>query len=193
MPIHPLRSAASVLVVAFLAGCGSESSSSTPEAGDPRELIVNGSFEAPVVDSTKTPYNTYTVATTIEGWTVANVDLVHRMLWKPASGRQSLDLNGPKSGSIACRVATRAGAQYYLSLAYATNPVVDATAPEIRVCRVVWNGVAVETLSVVRTDSIRWDDAHVLLAAQGNDSLRIESISAGRGGVALDDISLVGP
>lgn len=180
----------------MLAACGSDDSSSPAPAAQ-RELITNGSFELPKVADTAAGgvgFNTYTTVTNaVTGWTVANVDLVHRILWPAASGNQSIDLNGASAGRIARRVDSKAGATYTLSMTLATNPASDPYgSPETRSCRVLWNQVPVETLSVMRTSPIAWKHHSVILVAKGNDSLQIESLTAGRAGVALDAISLSG-
>jgi hypothetical protein len=143
-------SSALVCTVAFLAmtGCGSDDSSSAP--AEPRELITNGSFESPkVADTISSAFTTYYAATNVvSGWTVAYVDIVHRKLWPAASGNQSIDLNGSVAGRVARRVDTKAGATYTLSLALAANPAVGDISPSTRKCRILWNQVPVETLSV---------------------------------------------
>lgn len=179
-----------------LIGCGSDDTSSPPEPQ--RELITNGSFESPKVadtSSSASAFATYdVVSNTVTGWTVDHVDLVHRKLWPAAAGSQSIDLNSSSAGRIARRVDTKVGGTYTLSFAIATNPASDAYgSPETRKCRVLWNQVPVETLSVTRVNTIAWTLHSKALVAKGNDSLQIESITAGRAGVALDAVSLTGP
>lgn len=197
IPMFPRFRIAAILVCAAsalqLIGCGSDDSSSAPPAPQ-RELITNRSFESPrVTDTSFSGFNTYNVVSSaVTGWTVAYVDLVHRKLWPAASGNQSIDLNSSSAGRIARRVDTKAGGTYTLSFAIATNPASGNGSPETRKCRVLWNQVPVETLSVVRTDEIAWKRHSKTLVAKGDDSLQIESITGGNAGVALDSMSLMG-
>ncbi len=196
MNSNPYRTASIFFVATsfLIAGCGSDSSASP---SDPvGQLITNGNFESPMVADTSLSskafltYDSYSNA--VLGWTISGVDLVHRMLWPAASGNQSIDLNSSVSGRIARRVDTKAGATYTLSFSIATNPASDYTSPETRMCRVLWNQVPVETLSVLRVSTIAWKRHERNLVAKGNDSLQIESITVGRAGVTIDSVSLLG-
>lgn len=155
-----------------------------------------GGFETPAVsDTIRDNFSTYTATTKLSnGWTVQNVDIVHRKLWPAASGNQSIDLNSAGRGSIAMRMDTKAGSKYVLAFSFATNPVSDLPySPETRRFRIVWNQVPVDTLDVPRASPIVWRRHSMELLAIGQDSLRLESISDGRAGVAIDSISLQGP
>jgi len=195
-----IPNSASLAVVAMLAfaGCGSDSSSNSVTPEPTRNLISNGSFELPAVADTSAsaskPFNTYVgTSQLVTGWTVGNVDIVHRRLWTAAEGNQSVDLNSQSIGWIGTRVASKAGGAYTLKFSYGANPASALDSPELRSFRVVWNGNPVETLSVQRTAPIVWKTESIKLTAVGNDSLRIESLTAGSSAAAIDDVSLVGP
>ncbi len=84
-------------------------------------LIANGSFERPETNS----FTTYAKGShQIPGWqiTIGTVDIIGSN-WQPASGKQSLDLDGtPGPGGIAQSFATVPGLKYTLTFALAGNP-----------------------------------------------------------------------
>lgn len=191
----PLLAPGIVSLVVLFSGCAEDDPAVLrPEPS--RELVAMGSFETPVVrDTLVEGFASYTATTKLSnGWTVQSVDLVHRKLWPAASGNQSIDLNAAGPGSIAMRMDTKEGSRYVLAFSFATNPASDLPAsPETRRFRIVWNQVAIDTLDVPRTSPIAWRRHSLELMAIGKDSLRLESISDGRAGVAIDSISLQGP
>lgn len=88
------------------------------------DLVINGSFESPVVDG---QFNTYigVDTTSLTGWVVdqANTSVDHDGgLWVDADGFQSIDMNGTEAGSIYQDLATTASQQYTLRFALAGNP-----------------------------------------------------------------------
>lgn len=158
-----------------------------------RELIEWGSFETPIMSSQD--YVSYIgLNHQPDGWTVERVDYVHANRWPAASGMQSIDLNALYPGAISRRVNTKTGKKYALSFSYATNTGnVYPSSPETRIFRVMWNQIPIDTLEVMRTNTIDWKRHTLVLNAVGNDSLRFESLTGGSAGAALDSISLVGP
>jgi hypothetical protein len=181
-----------LLAAIALASCGSSSPTQTVVL---RDVVYNGSFELPLVDTTNpsTPFHTYTLGTDgPTGWIADNVDLVYRTLWPAANGSQSIDLNAQTSGWIEQVVATQPGGVYELVFAYAANPA-QSQLPLLKKFRVVWNGTPVETLQVNATVAIAWNRDTVHLTAKGSDTLKFESLVGGSGGATVDDVSLVGP
>jgi choice-of-anchor C domain-containing protein len=91
------------------------------------DLVVNGSFEDPIIG---TGYINQTSPTNFPGWTITtnNVDIVNPVLqWGPgavaADRIQVLDLVGYGStGGIAQVVRTKIGTVYDLRFAYSNNP-----------------------------------------------------------------------
>jgi hypothetical protein len=181
-----------LFAVPVLLSCGSNSAT---QAVVLRNVIYNGSFELPSVDTSNAlkPFITYTLGTDgPTGWTASNVDLVFRTLWPAANGSQSIDLNAQSAGWIKQVVSTQASGDYALVFAYAANPAMSEL-PLLKKFRVLWNGIPVETLQVTATATIAWSRDTVHLKARGSDTLEFESLVGGNAGAALDDVSLIGP
>jgi len=191
MPAPRLALAYGLVAFSILAACSSNGSASGPEE---RNIIQNGGFELPKVDSTggNTVSSYLSSSQAITGWTTSNVDIVTHGLWSPAEGTQSLDLNGSSAGWIQQVVATQPNQFYLLAFAYSANTDLSAY-PQNKRFRVMWSGSPVETLTVAATNPIRWSRDTLLLMGTGRDSLRFESLVTGNAGPALDDISLIGP
>ena len=107
--------------------------------GNTANLVVNGSFEQPVVPNGVAVDGTTNVAS----WTIesGNVDLC-RAYWQPAEGYQSIDLDGYYAvGTIFQDVATNPGTTYTLRFALSGNP----DRQDIKSMEVWWGSTLVDT------------------------------------------------
>jgi hypothetical protein len=89
--------------------------------------LSNGDFETPVLPAGQQAY-TGTPALPGFGWQVASGDIdVIRTLWQPASGAQSIDLNGFTAGTIYQDFSFSAGGHWAVMFAMSANPDSPAT------------------------------------------------------------------
>jgi hypothetical protein len=93
-----------------------------------QNLLINGSFELPVVGSTG--WLVPSCSTEIPGWRVGctgNIEVVPSCwLWLASDGLNSLDLNGVLPGSVAQDIIVAAGSTYRVSFDMAYNSQVPA-------------------------------------------------------------------
>ncbi|MFI6764962.1 sigma-70 family RNA polymerase sigma factor [Streptomyces sp. NPDC050355] len=102
--------------------------STTPSADPgpvPDPQVSDGAFESPSVGDA--PHIPYRDGQFIGAWRVENsVNLTGPKGWQPATGMQSLDMNGDQPGStagaISQSIATKPAAQYTVSFYLAGNP-----------------------------------------------------------------------
>ncbi len=122
---------AALAVVAMVAFVFSKMAPSTKTgtasiAGAHQNLVVNGSFESPIVGLTEKGRNFPSGSTDIMGWTVGspgNVDIV-RYYWPASDGFNSLNLSGVlKHRSISQEISLVKGMAYLLTfdMAYCVN------------------------------------------------------------------------
>jgi hypothetical protein len=82
--------------------------------------LVNGDFESPVVTGQGLPAN---VAPPGFGWTIASGDIdILGTYWQPATGFQSLDLNGSTTGSIYQDFTFDSAGTWAFSFSLSANP-----------------------------------------------------------------------
>jgi choice-of-anchor C domain-containing protein len=88
----------------------------------PAPLLANGGFEYPAIPGNA--FIRYGTGSTVGPWRVTegNVDLTGANFWQTADGRQSLDLEGSESGTVAQNLPTRVGGCYTVTFALAGNP-----------------------------------------------------------------------
>jgi choice-of-anchor C domain-containing protein len=161
--LNPGMSRAIVFLTAAFA-CGAAASGGSAVAATARpalraasgNLVVNGSFERPVVASpcpgggsaNPTPgICTYFGGSTgITGWTVGSnsADVSSRAVWKPAAGHQSIDLSGDGPGSLTQAIRTTPGARYILRWAVAGN---GDCGQKVKSMVVYWNGAIAAALN----------------------------------------------
>ena len=113
--------------------------------------------------------------------------------WLPASGAQSLDLNGPASpGNISQTVSDVSGATYDIAFELAGDPYVG---PPIKTLDVLWDGSIVGTPSFntagLGPANMGWTLELFTVTGSGTDTLAFTSTTPGAGGPALDDVALV--
>ncbi|MCC6831102.1 MAG: choice-of-anchor C family protein [Thermoleophilia bacterium] len=158
-----------------------------PGGNGGEELVSNGGFETPAIGGAFVNQTS-----SFGGWTLAsgNVDL-DRAWNAPASGSQSLDLNGTIPGSISQIVKTTPGATYRISFALAGNPGL----PVVKEALVHWDGAPLRTVRFdttgKSTSAPGWTTVTLEATATNPTAvLRFEARSTGNVGVLLDDISV---
>ncbi len=184
--IHQLGLAAAVF------GCAAASASSN--------LIVNGSFEDPVVpDSNGNGWITVYSGSTIgsAGWIVDqnSVDVHTREFstkWNCADGLQALDMTGGNQGIIHQEVAVTPGVDYQLSFYMSANL---AFAPQITSLEVYADGTMLGQVDFDTTGatlaSMNWQ-LHSFSFAAPDSLLNVEfrSLTPGGCGPAIDNVQL---
>jgi hypothetical protein len=167
-----------LMVLGALLFCGLTASASS--------LLVNGSFESPVI--TTGFYQTVVGpdSTTIPGWTVGltSVDLVQGAIWAHA-GIQGVDMAGtPGPGSLTQTVATIPGQLYQLSFWVSSNggPFADSLT-------VKWDGGTLATLSTPA--QTHWNGYEFNVTGTGSDTVSFATPITTDFGPLLDDVSLV--
>ena len=122
------------------------------------------------------------------------VEIVGGRYWQPATGQQSLDLNGSFEdvGTIYQDVPTQAGQKYRVRFAFAGNP--DG-GPTTKTFRVSWNGdqgtiLSFETIGQSRTN-MGWRYHEIIVLASGQTGrLHSQSLTTSFCGPTLDDVSV---
>jgi choice-of-anchor C domain-containing protein len=154
-------------------------------------LIVNGGFEAPVISG---PWENFPGVGGIPGWDVNDVDLVNKIYFNPATGNQSLDLNGWGAGDISQRFTTIVGQIYRLSFAVAGNPL--GGGPDVKVYDATTSGSGFYTLNSFNTalttaTNMGWTTlTYDFIAGSTSTKLSFSGISGDTGGAALDDVNV---
>ena len=111
-----------------------------PQAG--ANLIVNGSFEDPVIAN-----GTYAIYTTIPGWystSGAGIEIQRSVAGSPYDAAQHIELDSDNNSNAIQNVPTTAGAAYSLSFAYSPRPHIVLDSNPIEVW---WEGSLLDTLS----------------------------------------------
>ncbi len=161
-------------------------------------LVVNGSFETPVVPTGSGAIPSMTTGLT--GWTIAsgNIDLLGlkspgNPYWQNAAGNQSIDLNGTTPGAIYQDIQTVAGQVYNLRFAHACNP--DGLTNHA--LSVFWAGANVTNAPFpypnTTVTSMGWQYVTLpVIGSGGLDRLEFEdlNIEPDSAGPTLDDVSL---
>ncbi len=151
-------------------------------------LIVNGSFEEPIIGA-----QGQTFYGSITGWTITGSIDILRNYWENADGLQSIDLSGLGAGSISQWIPTDVGGSYVLSFAMAGNPSGD-----IKQMVVLWNGAVLGTNTFNTAgrsiSDMGWAEHQYEVSSTSDLSLlQFVSLTDGNAGPALDDVSLVVP
>jgi choice-of-anchor C domain-containing protein len=168
-------------------------------AGDqPPNLVLNGGFERPTVNTTS-DFEAFTAGDTLDDadeWTVdsGTVDLVEEETWDAFRGQQAIDLNGDSPGSISQEIDTEAGDDYLLRFQLAGNPGCTET-NKVKVLDVHWDGELVATFyydtTGQTTGNIDWQRRVLELSGDQEDTeLRFSSDNSGNCGPMLDGVSL---
>ena len=161
-------------------------------------LVVNGSFETPVVPTGSGAISSITTGLT--GWTVAsgNIDLLGlkspgNPYWQNAAGNQSIDMDGTSSGTIYQDIQTVAGKIYTLRFAHACNPDGQTN----HTLSVYWRSVNVTNAAFpyknTTVTSMGWQYVTLSVVGSGGlDRLQFADLNneADSAGPTLDDVSL---
>lgn len=155
------------------------------------ELVSNGGFESNTVTGSAT--NTFSRASQgLTGWTIGvnNVDLVSNLLWAPASGVNSLDLNGTKKGEIHQALNTVVGQTYQLSFDLAGNFLGGLNTKNLSV-NVGSNGLYSFNTTGRTATTMGWTNyVTTFIASTAQTNLSFSSNTSGTYGPALDNISV---
>lgn len=185
-----------ILVVAVAVCTVMALGSSAALAGDPVNLVRNGSFEFPEVSGS---FDTYTAGDDIDGprggWTVdsGSVDVTEEPDFDAVSGKsspQAIDLNGTGPGSISQDLDTTSSDEYLLRFFLAGNP--ECGTDDVKVLDVWWGGELVATF-YYDTSGQDADDLNYQLRtleltseASGDTELRFSSDNPGACGPMID-------
>jgi choice-of-anchor C domain-containing protein len=163
-------------------------------------IIVNPSFEQPVVADSPGFQFYFAGSPAIPGWTIVgnSVDVLKDTRWQPHEGHQSVDLTGVTAGGLYQDLPTTPGTTYHLSFWLAGNPEFAGAGggPFVKAMRLSWGGSPVGNLSFDVTGktnfNLGWTNYQYDLAATGPTTrLQFESLTAGFSGPMIDDLSLV--
>lgn len=163
------------------------------------ELLVNPSFEQPVVTSPDFFQYYYAGDASITGWTIdgGSVDVQSSARWSAQDGLQSVDLTGVTTGGIYQDLNTQPGKTYHLSFWFTGNPELAGAGggPFIKMMKLSWGGSAVATLSVDVTGktnfNLGWTEySYDLVANAATTRLQFDSLTGGFSGPMLDDLSV---
>ena len=203
--LHRASRAALVIVALGVTACADDvSSPDAPPA--PRfaivynaGLVVNGSFENPVVPSLHPGWISFGNGSSFPGWQVIGPDGVDihagehgAPITNAPDGKQSVDLNGNNPSAIRQMIPTTAGSKYKVEYYMSSNPACD---PPVVHLNVEWDGGVVQSASFVTNHHIgnmRWEYHVVTVTASGSSTpLVFRSTSAGGGcGPEIDAVSV---
>ncbi|AQQ69746.1 hypothetical protein SMSP2_00080 [Limihaloglobus sulfuriphilus] len=152
-------------------------------------LIVNGGFEQP--ELTETAY--LLSGSDIPGWTISegySVDLIYQD-WAPASGDQSLALNGLDPGVISQQIATIPQAIYELTFMYAGNPeVVGGIVKTIVTAAGVSQQFDFDTTGYTRANMGWTQQVMNFSATEEVTTISFQSLIPGADSPAFDDVAV---
>ena len=174
----------SLLAIGGMAG-------STPVAAQSGNIVINGSFESPVVPSTVTELY-HTAGQTFGNWTVESGSVDQVRVWQAASGIQCIDMSGTSAGTIYQDLATVPGQTYRLSFHMAGNP---AGAGGTKRMEVWWGSTLVDTPSFdtggKTHENMGWIPVeYVVEATTSTTRLKFVSLYYIYEGAALDNVSV---
>lgn len=164
------------------------------------ELIVNGSFEQPLVPAHLIDQVHFAPSTDITGWTLTggSIDLARNSaFWTAHTGTQLIDITGSNPGTLAQTFPTTADQKYLLTLYYANNPNPSFPAPQYDAQVTVFGGAATlytEFITHVGStpEDMQWTLlSHVFVANGPSATLQLKSLTPGFNGVVFDTVSVV--
>jgi choice-of-anchor C domain-containing protein len=163
-------------------------------AGSARaNLLVNGSFELPVLSVPNTTYPSGSGALT--GWSISGTSGIDHVgtLWQAADGSQSISLNWTSPSTIAQTVTTVNGQSYRISFSLAAdNPAENAT---VRTVDVFWGVQLLGSLSFdpagKTSSSMGWVGYSFDVQGTGSDILKFVSTTPSAWGPALDNVEVL--
>ena len=167
---------------------GNDQSFTTLTVSNSQELVVNGSFEEPVLTSG------WQYLTSIPGWTTTfgpGIEVQHRCAGTPFAGDQLVELDSSANSGMAQQIPTVPGLTYQLTFAYSPRPGVagSSTTVEVLFNDALLASIAEDGLALQDT---RWSVFTYSVIANTNES-RLEFRAAGTSdsfGGYLDDVHL---
>lgn len=183
-PTHLLSIIAQMLVL----GAGLSSAQAAAPSGS---LIVNGSFEDPVIAGS------FQLFSSIPGWqptgSCGNVEIDRNAFGAAADGNQSIELNTTCVNGVSQVVATTPGASYSLAFAFAARPGTTAAQNQMDIR---FDGLGVDNLGPRASGAgLQWSVHQYEVTATGSSatlSFLGTDPTAGDGvGTELDFVSLV--
>jgi hypothetical protein len=185
---HPMKQLPLLVSVMVVCGAGLSSAQAAVPSGS---LIVNGSFEDPVIAG---PFQLFS---SIPGWqptgSCGDIEIDRNAFGAAAEGNQSIELNTTCVNGVSQVVATTPGASYSLAFAFAARPgttaaqnqmsirfdgsVVDQLGPQAPGAALAWS---LHQYEVTATGS------SATLSFQGSDPTATDAV-----GTDLDFVSLV--
>jgi hypothetical protein len=187
-PAHLFSIIAQVLVL----GAGLSSGLPNAEAAAPSgSLIVNGSFEAPVIAGS------FQLFSSIPGWgptgSCGNIEIDRNAFGRAADGNQSIELNTTCVNGVSQVVATTPGASYSLAFAFAARPGTTAAQNQMEIR---FDGLVIDQLGPrAPAAGLQWSVHQYVVTATGSSatlSFQGTDPTAGDGaGTELDFVSLV--
>lgn len=170
-------------------------------------LIVNGSFEQPIINADFVVFNTTTQG--IPGWTITSndVDIVRNNILGTSieahDGTQWLDLNGFSRGIIAQFFDTVVGQSYALRFFYADNPFSNASGSQLGVEKTGNFTVRDDSLTLITSGAFShstttaatadWFDSGIIHFTATSASTRLAfsgDVDSASTGVFLDSVSV---
>jgi hypothetical protein len=178
----------SIIAQTLVLGAGLSSALAAAPSGS---LIVNGSFEDPVIAGS------FQLFGSIPGWqptgSCGNVEIDRNVFGAAADGKQSVELNTTCVNGVSQVVATTPGASYSLAFAFAARP--GTTAAQNRM-EIRFDGLVVDNLGPRAPGAgLQWSVHQYEVTATGSSatlSFQGTDPAAGDGvGTELDFVSLV--
>lgn len=178
----------SIITQMLVLGAGLSSAQAAAPSGS---LIVNGSFEAPVIAGS------FQLFSSIPGWqptgSCSNIEIDRNAFGAAADGNQSIELNTTCVNGVSQVVATTPGASYSLAFAFAARP--GTTAAQNRM-EIRFDGLVVDQLGPrAPAAGLQWSVHQYEVTATGSSatlSFQGTDPTAGDGaGTELDFVSLV--
>jgi choice-of-anchor C domain-containing protein len=157
-------------------------------------LLVNGSFEQPVVSGRL--LSLFSPNSTMPGWVVSagDIELVTPQEWISSDGNQSLDTSGVNPGTLYQDVSgLLPGATYRLGFDLAGNPVLPSDVNKrLRVTAGSNSSDFTFNVTGFSRTNMGWTPTSLTFVAQTPaQRIQFQSLNAGDRGPALDNVSLV--
>jgi choice-of-anchor C domain-containing protein len=155
-------------------------------------LVSNGGFETPHIVRTAM-WDTISLGSRMGAWKVGagSVDLIDTHYWKPAAGKQSLDLNGNEAGTIYQDIKTRPGARYRLTFSLTTNVDGAPAMKEFRVSFGATSAVFHKAQTTTSRADIRWQTvSRVFVATKPITRLSFASLTPTAYGAVIDNVTV---
>jgi hypothetical protein len=154
-----------------------------------RDLIVNGSFEAPAIGD-----GSWATVRDLPGWRTVGgpgIEIQRHVAGEPADGDQHVELDSDGPSAMVQDLATEPGARYRLRFRVAARP---GTHPDDNRLEVRWNGAVVDVATATPTgNDTRWERREVIVqAGTARSTLELRDASPANGtGIYVDEVTLV--